>query len=125
MSDPRHTLGRDAEDAAAAWLEAQGWTVLARRYRHAAGGEVDLSALDRRGTLVGVEVRARRSVRAGRPEESVDQGRVRRISRTLAAFAAVSAGAHTGLRVDLVAAEPVGPRDARLLRLRRVPDLGG
>lgn len=125
MADPRHTLGRRAEEAAAAWLEAQGWTVLARRYRHASGGEVDLILLDGHGTLVGVEVRARRSGRAGRPEETVDARRVRRMARTLAAFAMSSGAGHTGLRIDLVAAEPTGPPEAPLLSLRRVPNLGG
>lgn len=125
MADPRHTLGRVTEDAAAAWLQANGWTVLARRYRHPSGGEVDLILLDGRGTLVGVEVRARRSVRAGGPEESVDGRRVRRIARTLSAFAVASGTRHSGLRIDLVAAQPIGPADAPLLRLRRVPNLGG
>ena len=125
MADPRHTLGRQAEDAAAAWLQAQGWTVLARRYRHPSGGEVDLIALDVRGALVGVEVRARRSWRAGGPEESVDGRRVRRIARTLAAFAAASGARHTGLRIDLVAAQPIGSVETPQLRLRRLPNLEG
>lgn len=125
MADPRHRLGGNAEDAAAAWLEACGWTVLARRYRSYGGGEVDLVLLDPQHTLVGVEVRARSSNRAGAPEETVDARRADRIARSLAAFAATAGVAHAGLRVDLVAAEPVpGPR-AGYLRLRRVPDISG
>lgn len=124
MADPRHTLGRNAEDAAARWLQAHGWTVLARRHRHASGGEVDLILLDAGGTLVGVEVRARRSVRAGAPEESVDTHRIARIARTLAAFAVASRTPHVGLRIDLVAVEPAGPSE-RLVRVRRIPNVGG
>ena len=123
MTNPRHRLGLDAEDAVARWLVGSGWALLERRLRSAGGGEVDLVLLDPRRTLVGVEVRARRSSRAGRAEETVDARRVRRISRTLSAFAARSGVAHRGLRIDLVAAEPM-PGAPRALRLRRIPDLG-
>ena len=122
MTDPRHRLGYDAEVAAARWLEACGWTVLARRYRSAAGGEIDLILLDPRRVLVGVEVRARRSNRAGAPEETVDPRRARRIGRSLAAFATGGSVPHGGLRVDLVAVQPLP--GGHQLQLRRVPDIG-
>lgn len=124
MADPRHRFGSDAEEAAARWLEACGWTVLARRYRSRGGGEIDLVMLDANDVLVGVEVRARRSTRTGAPEETVDARRSRRIARSLAAFAAGAGVAHGGLRVDLVAAEPVAERPGHL-RLRRVPHIAG
>ena len=123
MTDPRHRLGYDAEAAAATWLEARGWTVLARRHRSAAGGEVDLILLDPRRVLVGVEVRARRSSRAGAPEETIDARRAHRIGRTLAAFAIGANVPHSGLRVDLVAVRPLP--GGRQLQLRRVPDISG
>ena len=124
MTDPRHALGSVAEEATARWLEERGWRVLARRYRSRGGGEVDLVMLDPDGVLVGIEVRARRTGRAGLPEETVDARRVGRIGRSLAAFAASRGVAHDGLRVDVVGAEPVGPRP-KLLRLRRIPVTGG
>ncbi|RZL33076.1 MAG: YraN family protein [Rubrivivax sp.] len=56
--------GDAAEDAALAHLQRAGLRLLERNYRVAAGpsrraGEVDLIMLDRDGTLVFVEVRAR------------------------------------------------------------------
>lgn len=121
MTDPRHDLGRRAEDAVATWLVAAGWTVLARRARTPAA-ELDIVCLDPSGVLVAVEVRARRSERAGSALESLDRRAVRRRAVGLRAWAAASGVAHRGLRVDLVTAAPAG--GARW-RLRRLADVGG
>jgi putative endonuclease len=120
MSDPRHALGRRAEEVVAAWLEDGGWTVLARRVRSREGGEVDIVALDPDRTLVAVEVRARRTTRAGAAAVSVDRRRVQRLERTLVAFARSHPGPHSGLRVDLVTVEPL----AESWRVRRVASIG-
>jgi putative endonuclease len=123
MGDPRHDLGIAAESAVATWLEGSGWRVLSRRRRSATGGEVDLLALDPDGVLVAIEVRARRTGRAGTGTETIDPRRTGRIGRTLAAFAAAGGVSHSGLRIDLVIAAPMPASDARW-RLRRVPDVG-
>ncbi|MGH2445739.1 MAG: YraN family protein [Candidatus Limnocylindria bacterium] len=123
MGDPRHDLGRAAEQAVAAWLVAAGWTVHARRRRSAHGGEVDLVALDPAGVLVAVEVRARRSGRVGSAASTVDAERVDRLRRTLASVAGEIDAPHRGLRIDLVTAEPE-PGSANRWRLRRIPDIG-
>lgn len=123
MSDPRHALGRAAEEAVERWLVRTGWTILARRVRAGAGGEVDLVGLDPTGTLVAVEVRARRTDRTGAAATTVDARRIRRLTATIVAFAAMGAIRHGGLRVDLVTVEPMpGQRDR--WRLRRMPGLG-
>jgi putative endonuclease len=101
MADARHALGRSAEDAAARWLMGLGWRILARRWR-VAEGELDVVALDGAGTLVGVEVRARSSTRAGSALESVDARRVARLRRALARYAVEVAPPHTATRLDLV-----------------------
>ncbi|HEX5395924.1 MAG TPA: YraN family protein [Candidatus Limnocylindria bacterium] len=119
MPDPRHDLGLRAEAAVAAWLEGDGWTVLARRWR-VPEGELDLVCLDRAGALVGVEVRARRTRRSGSPLESVDRRRIGRLRRALARYAAAMSGRHDGTRLDLVSVTPAA--EGRWL-LRRYPAL--
>jgi putative endonuclease len=123
MGDPRHLLGLAAEDAVARWLEGCGWRVFARRCRSPDGGEVDLVALDPGSVLVAIEVRARRSSRAGAAALSVDGRRVTRLRRTLASIGAASGTPHRALRVDLVTAEPVDGASGAW-RLVRIPGVG-
>ena len=60
MSHATRELGRAAEAAAARYLAARGWRILARNARRRTG-EIDLLAADPQGVLVFVEVRARRA----------------------------------------------------------------
>ena len=83
---PRRRLGDRAEGLVALQLTALGWTVLGCGV--AVGrDEIDLIAVEPGlpPTLVFVEVRSHRTGRFGTPEESVDDGKVRRVYR--AAFA--------------------------------------
>ncbi|MGH2462696.1 MAG: YraN family protein [Candidatus Limnocylindria bacterium] len=118
MADPRHELGRAAEGAVAEWLTAHDWQILATRYR-CPEGEVDLVALDPDRCLIGVEVRLRRTHRAGDALATVRPRHLRRVGAALASFARAAAIPHVGLRVDLVAVVP-GPR-SRTWRLTRLP----
>jgi putative endonuclease len=103
MPDPRHALGQRAEQMAATWLASRGWTILARRWR-CPDGELDLVARDPDGLLVAIEVKGRRSTRAGGPLESIDQRRLRRLRAALGRFLAEQpSGGHAGLRIDLLA----------------------
>ena len=104
MGDPRHRLGVAAEEAVAGHLAAHGWRVLARRWR-CSFGELDLACLDAAGVLVGVEVRARRSSRAGSPTESIDKRRLHRLRSSLVEFAATHEISAPSLRVDLAGVE--------------------
>jgi putative endonuclease len=122
MGDPRHDLGLEAEDAVARWLLGERWRIRSRRERRRDGGEADLIAVDPGGTLVAIEVRARRTPRAGAANETVGPGRVARIGRTLAAHARASGRGWPGLRVDLVTVEPIAGTDR--WRLRRIPGIG-
>ena len=80
-------------------------------------------ALDPEGVLVAVEVRARRSSRAGAAAVTVDGRRVMRLRRTLASLGAASGTPHRALRVDLVTVEPVDGGSGAW-RLVRMPGVG-
>ncbi len=124
MGDPRHDLGGRGEEAVAAWLTASGWHVLARRWR-VAEGELDIVALDTAGTLVAVEVRARRTARAGAAGESVDRRHLRRLRTALGRYAAQAAPTHTALRVDLVTLTPVNAEAGSRWRATRLEAVDG
>lgn len=117
MPYPRHLLGEQGEQVVASWLIGSGWKVLARRWRGESGGELDLVCAEPGGALVAVEVKLRRTARAGTGLEAVDRHRIARLRRGLAGYAASSGSSWRALRVDLVTLEPEGQR----WRLRRHP----
>jgi len=78
-------LGQAGEDAAARYLECQGWRILERNCC-LPGGEIDIIALEG-DCLVFVEVKTRqRSSRCGGPFEAVDSRKQRRLSEAAAAY---------------------------------------
>ncbi|HEX4508436.1 MAG TPA: YraN family protein [Burkholderiaceae bacterium] len=82
--DARAAFGRSAEDQALALLEPRGLTLLERNYQVARGpsrrgGEIDMILRDRDGTLVFVEVRARRAGAWVSAAETVDARKRQRI----------------------------------------------
>jgi putative endonuclease len=106
VSNPRHALGERAERATADWLTSRGWTILARRWR-CPEGELDLVALDPGRVVVAIEVKVRRTARAGAPFESIDRRRLRRLRAALGQFLAEApTAAGDGIRIDLVAVRP-------------------
>lgn len=62
--------GNQGEQLAAEHLQRNGYTLLERNFR-SRGGEVDIVAKDRDGTLVFVEVKTRRSLAYGLPQLAV------------------------------------------------------
>lgn len=123
MADPRHLVGRAAEEAVARWLSTSGWQLLDRRIRPDGCGELDLVAVDPRRVLVGIECRARHTDRAGGPAESVDRRRVARLRLALVAYAAASGARHSGLRIDVITAQPEHGASGRW-RLTRIEGVG-
>lgn len=98
-------LGVAAEHAAAAALEAEGWSVRGRRLRNAAG-EIDLVA-ERDGLLAFIEVKARPTL-AGAAWSLGPRQRAR-----LLAAAEIALGEHpewgrAGVRFDVLLVDAVG-----------------
>ena len=73
-------LGNRGEEAAAAYLEKNGYAILERQYRTPIG-EIDLIAKVGK-TLVFVEVKTRRSARYGAPSAAVGREKQRHIIRS-------------------------------------------
>ena len=105
MSDLRG-IGRQAEDRAAEYLLAKGYTIVTRRYCTRVG-EIDIVALD--GDLVVfVEVKERRTSNYS-PEEAVGPQKVSRICRAATQFMQRT-GDTRSVRFDLIAIDSKGLR---------------
>lgn len=112
----REETARRGEDAAAAYLERVGMTVEARNWRCPAG-EIDIVARDGVETVF-VEVKTRRSERAGTADEAVSAAKQKRIA-LLAAMYLRDAGVEARpVRFDVVAIHVLAP-DRALLRHHR------
>jgi putative endonuclease len=77
-------LGDRGERAAAKYLRARGYRILARQSRSRIG-EIDLIALDG-DTVVFVEVKTRTSQQAGHPAEAVTFAKQRQLTRAALAW---------------------------------------
>ena len=78
-ADPRHTVGRAAEDAAANHLTRAGFTVVERNVR-LGHGELDLVCRDGE-VVVFVEVKCRRATWGDPPAAAVSWHKQRRLTR--------------------------------------------
>ena len=107
---PDPVAGRAAEEAAAKALAREGYRVLARNMRTPAG-EIDIVA-ERKGSLVFVEVKARRKGGvAGTPEDALTDAKMRRVARA-AAHVAAAKGMASAPREFLGAAVDLAPDGA-------------
>lgn len=113
----RIELGRRGEDAAAAYLERVGMVVETRNWRcHV--GEVDIVARDGE-TVVLVEVKTRRSERAGSAEEAVSRTKQKRIARLAEAYVASTGGStESAIRFDVIAIRVLDEHRALLRHYR-------
>jgi len=80
VSHARLALGAWGEEQAAEYLRLQGMKILQRNYRTPVG-EIDIIAKNKK-FLVFVEVKTRRGVAFGSPQEAVGERKQRQIIRT-------------------------------------------
>ncbi len=97
----KDVLGRDGEQAAAAYLEGRGFRILDRNWR-CADGEIDIVAVERH-TFVVCEVKTRSGTRFGTPLEAVGRAKRARLRRLAVRWL----NAH-GVRFDQIRIDVVG-----------------
>ncbi len=114
----RRELGSFGEVAAARFLEGRGYTVRETNYR-CPEGEIDI-VVRKDDCLVFVEVRTRRSLGFGTPEESVTAAKKEKLTNTALYYVATHSDLPAQWRVDVVALE-VGP-DGEVRRLEHIED---
>lgn len=112
----REETARRGEEAAAAYLDRIGLTVVERNWR-CPSGETDIVALDG-NTLVIVEVKTRKSMAAGSPEEAVSPTKQRRLVRVARHYLAYAGLEDADVRFDVIAIRPIA-EDRALLRHHR------
>ena len=122
MPDTRRALGAFGEAAATAHLIRQGYTIVARGWR-CPGGEIDIVA-QQGDALAFVEVRTKRGITHGTPEESITPSKQAR----LVALAHTYLNAHdidsdSVWRIDVIAV--VVDSAGRIARLTHIENAVG
>ncbi|HEX6542601.1 MAG TPA: YraN family protein [Ktedonobacterales bacterium] len=108
------TLGSAGERLAAGWLEARGYRVLARNWR-CAYGELDVVA-EEQGELVFVEVKTRRGVAHGAPEEAITATKRAHLIAAAQSYLMEQQRETQSCRIDVVAIQLDG--QGRLISVR-------
>jgi len=97
----RKELGAAGEELAAEFLASRGYRIIARNY-YTRYGELDIVCWQDR-TLVFVEVKTRRSVQFGSPEESITPRKKEHLRKAAMAFLnANPPGAFKEMRFDII-----------------------
>ena len=112
----KQETGRRGEDAAAAYLERIGMTIVDRNWR-CPSGEVDIVFLDGE-TVVLCEVKTRTTDSKGTPEEAVTPQKQRRIGRIARSYLADAGLEPCPVRFDVVSIRVLA-EDRALLRHHR------
>ena len=99
----RKETGDLGEKLAAAFLEERGYKVLEKNYR-CPRGEIDIVARQA-DTLVFVEVRTKKSLCFGSPEESITPVKMARLRAAAAHYGQAHEGLPPQRRIDVVAIE--------------------
>ena len=99
-------IGILGENLATNFLKSQGWQILGRNIR-GRGGEIDILAKDRNGTLVFVEVKTLQTVPGGlMPEDHLTRAKLRKLRRMAELISSKNpelVREDKGWRIDLVA----------------------
>lgn len=97
----RRDKGRAAEEAAALYLQREGWTIVERNWS-CRSGELDVIAM--KGEIIlFVEVRSRSGGGFGLPAESVDARKIRKVRQTAEVYLHCLGLSDCRIRFDVIA----------------------
>lgn len=101
MTKARQQVGQMGEEAASKYLKEQGYNIVETNYRCKLG-EIDIIARDGDMVVI-VEVRTKTGLAFGRPEESINQEKARKLYRLALQY--IQSNYHRDIpsRIDLVA----------------------
>jgi putative endonuclease len=112
MTNRRQAMGRWGEEAAALFLEKNGYALLDRNVRYA-HGEIDIVAF-KGGVIVFVEVKTRRSHNFAFPEESVTLHKQAHLRSAVEEYLQAHPSAGENWQVDVLSVEGSPGADARI-----------
>ena len=112
MTEIRKRLGARGEDAAVDHLDRIGIEIIERNWRCALG-EIDIVARDG-NVLVFVEVKTRKQLSAGSPEEAVNSAKQQRYSKLARAYLQDHEYTDAETRFDVIAITVTAKNRARL-----------
>lgn len=93
-------FGNAGEDAACAYLEKRGYSILARNFRRRCG-EIDIIA-QKRDTIAFVEVKRRSGLKFGQPAEAVTAQKQRHILQTAMLYIQENGLEDADIRFDII-----------------------
>jgi putative endonuclease len=105
MTDSRQQFGKKSESLAAKHLKKHGYRILEQNYCTKLG-EIDIIAIDK-GTIVFVEVKARRSYLFGHPKFAVTPKKQRKISMVALCYLKETKQDNAKARFDVVAVSSI------------------
>ena len=101
MGRNKKKFGDRGEDLACEYLSSKGFQIIERNYRYG-HGEIDIVAKDSE-ILVFVEVKSRKNLEFGYPEEAITEGKKQQIKRIASAYLYEHEIKDTDCRIDVVA----------------------
>jgi putative endonuclease len=100
MLNKRQQFGKDSESLAVRYLRKNGYKILEQNYRNKIG-EIDIIAKEK-GSLVFVEVKARKTHVFGNPKWAVTPKKQRKISMVALYYLKATKQTHVKARFDVV-----------------------
>lgn len=97
-------LGAEGEEAAVQFLKKQGYVILERNFS-TKFGEIDLIAREK-NTLVFVEVKMRRRIDFGSPQEAITRAKMLQLGQTALSYLRQKHLPQINCRFDMVAVQP-------------------